>query len=267
LQSAGWAPSDWQILDSTLFVLEIPVAEGNGPGGGRLMRVNLGDGRVEEFPVRSVRQLAPRLLAVDGELIGVGISAENPAEQCVIAIRPSTGVERTVVCSVGIPIIEPADGGVLIRLPDSSPDGCLVRLLVPGRGEFGIPVFIGYCRRLKILPLDGWQAYHIDGHDPVYSLIVTDGTDSVALGTVKVAAVSCHGRLYWVSGGPNYMPSGVEVLRWTPGASEVEVVRRSRDKTESFSRPTCDGGTLGVPVRRSVGGSSWLAELLVLDRA
>jgi hypothetical protein len=265
-QSADWEPAEWQILDNTLFVLEIPVDEGDSPDGGRLRRVDLVGGRIGEISVRSVRQLAPRLLTVDGELISTGISVNNPAEQCAIAIRPSTGVERTVACAVGPPIIEPADGGVLIRLPDNSPDGCAMRLLIPGRGEFGIPVFIGYCRRLHIIPLGGWRAYHFDGTDPAYSLFATDGTDRIALGTAKVAAVSCHGRLYWVSGGRSYLPYGVEVLRWTPGASEVEVVRRSRDQTESFGQPMCDKGTLSVMIRRTVAGSSWLAGLQVLDR-
>jgi hypothetical protein len=92
----------------------------------------------------------------------------RPAEQCAIAIQPSTRVERTVACGV-------------------------------------------------------------------------------MLGTARAVAVFCHGRLYWVSDGH----VGSEVRRWTPGAGEVEVVRRSRGKTE-FGLPTCTQGDARRPRARLV---------------
>jgi hypothetical protein len=277
-QPAGWWPVDWQILNGALYVIEISGDESVGLGGARLMRVDLGNGRFEQIPVRSVQPLWPRLPAVDeqagpgrrslltfgDELIAIGTNVKNPAEQCAIAIRPSTRAERIVACGVGPPVIEPADGGVLIRLPDNSPNGCSVRLLMPGSGEFGLPVFIGYCQQRQIIPLDGWRAYLTDGPESANPLLATNGTDRVMLGMVKMVAVSCHGRLYWMSGG-GMEPFGTEVLRWTPGASEVEVVRRSRGETV-FGLPTCDGGTLGVPVHGSAVDGYRVLDLLVLDR-
>lgn len=260
-QRAGWEPVDWQILDGALFVIEV---QDEGLDS-RLMRVEFGDGRVEEIPVGSVQRLAPTLLTVGDELVGAGISVKNPTERCAITIKPSTGDERIVACGVVLPIIEPADGGVLIKLPDNSPDGCSVRLLIPGRGEFGLPVFVGYCRQRQIIPLDGWQASYLDGTEPAQPLLATNGTDGVVLGMAKVAAVSCHGRLYWVSGGRRDSPYGTEVLRWTPGDREVEVVRRSRGETE-FGWPTCVKGTLSVPVYGSAVDGSPLTGLMVLDR-
>lgn len=263
-EQAGWEPADWQILDGALFVVEV---QDEGLGS-RLVRVEVGGeqaGRVEQIPVHSVQRLAPSLLTVGDELVSTGISAKNPIEQCAIAIKPSTREERIVACGIVLPVIEPADGGVLIKLPDNSPNGCSVRLLIPGRGEFGMPVFVGYCRQRQIIPLDRWQAYDIDGPGPAQPLQATDGTDNVVLGTAKVAAVSCHGRLYWVSGGRKDSPYGIEVLRWTPGAGEVEVVRRSRDETE-FGWPTCAKGTLGVPMHGSAADGSPLTGLMVLDR-
>ena len=261
---AGWEPADWQLLDGALYVVEVLIDQGEGLGS-RLMRVDLGSGLAREIPIRSVKRLAPSLLTVGDELIGTGTSAKNPIEQCAIAIRPSSGAERTVACGIVLPIIESADGGVLIKLPDNSPDGCAVRLLMPGRGEFGLPVFVGYCRQRQIIPLGGWQAYHVDGPGPAQPLLATDGVDNIVLGTAKIAAVACHGRLYWVSGGRKDSPYGVEVLRWTPGAPEVEVVYRSRGRTE-LGWPSCTEGTLGVPVRSSAADGSRLLALRVLDR-
>jgi hypothetical protein len=77
--------------------------------------------------------------------------------------------------------------------------------------------------------------------------------------------VSCHGRLYWVSGGRNDSAFGVEVLRWMPGADEVEVVDRSQGQTE-FGPPMCAGGTLSVPVHGPAADGSALVGLRVLDR-
>jgi hypothetical protein len=278
----GWVPLGWQILDGALVVMEIPADSDPGQSGGRLMRVGLGGGgSVKEITVGSVRRIEPRLLTpgdvlitVGDELIGTGISVTNPAERCVIAIRPNTGVERTVACTLGVPSIDAVDGGVLIKLPDNSPDGCTMRLLTPDGGESALPEFAGgNCMQQHIIPLGGWQAYY-DGPGPAaYPLNATDGTDRVVLGTANLTAVSCHGRLYWVSGGSdrlpsdesNYLLSGVEVLRWTPGASEVEVIRSSQDQTESFGPPTCDEGTLGVPVI-SAAGSPRMISLMMLER-
>jgi hypothetical protein len=276
-QPAGWEPVNWQILDGALYVTEVPV-EGNGLGSTRLMRVDLSGGSVEQIPVRSVQPLwpspvaagdsvinigRPSLLTVGDELIGTGISAKNPSEQCAIAIRPSTGAERTVACGIGTPILEPADGEALIRLGDNTPNGCSMRLITPGRGELMLPIHVE-CQQRQIIPIDDWQAYLIDGPGPAQPLLATNGTDRVMLGTAKMAAVSCHGRLYWVSGDSSEWSLGREVLRWTPGDSEVEVVRRSRGQTE-FGWPTCVDGTLGVLAHPSAVGSR-LSRLMVLDR-
>jgi len=276
---AGWLPVDWQILDGALYVIEISMDESVDQGSARLMRVDLGNRRVEQILVRSVHPLWPRLsaggngqprpiryslLTFGNELIVTGINVKNPAEHCVIAIRPRDNTERTVACGAGPPTIEPADGGVLIRLPDNSPNGCSVRLLVPGRGEFGLPVFIGYCQYLQIIPLDGWQAYLTDTPEPALPLLATNGTDRVMLGMATMFAVYCHGRLYWVSGGGTES-FGTQVLRWTPGASEVEVVRRSQDETV-FGFLTCTEGTLGVQVYSSATDNFRLTSLLMLDR-
>jgi hypothetical protein len=277
-QPGSWATVDWQILDGALYVVEIPMDGGDLRSGARLTRVDLGSGRVEQIPVRSVQPLWPSMFAVGNELIGAGrrylltlgdelivtgISAKNPAEQCAIAIRPSTRVERTIGCGVGPPIIEPADGGVFIRLPDNSPDGCAARLLMPGRGAFGLPVFSGDCRQRQVIPLGGWQAYLINGADPAQPLLATNGSDRVMLGTAALV-VFCHGRLYWVSGGHKEWPVGTEVLRWTPGASEVEVVHRSQGETW-FGWPMCVDGTLGVQAYPSPPDPQ-PPDLLVLDR-
>src|SRR5262249_20941509 len=231
----------------------------------RLMRVDLVSGRAEEVTVHSVRDLEPTLLTVGDELIAIGTSPKDLGEQCAIAIRPSMGVERTVVCGIRSPAIEPADGGVLIRLPDNSPNGCSVRLLVPGRDEFGLPVYIGYCHQRQIIPLDGWQAYYLDGPEPAQPLLANDETDRVMLGMTKAPAAACHGRLYWVSGGSDDSQFGVEVLRWTPGAREVEVIYRSQDGT-GLGWPTCTQGTLTVTVHSSTAVGSPMPSMLMLDQ-
>lgn len=263
-QPPGWGPAAWQILGGELFVVEVLVVDGNGLGS-RLMRVNLATGRAEQIPVHIVQRLAPYVLSVGDELISAGISTKNPIENCVVAIRPSTGEERIVACGLVEPMIGSADGGALIRLPDNSPDGCSVRLLLPGRGAFGIPVFVGYCDQSQIIPVGTWHVYHIRGRFAARPLLATEGTRRLMLGTLKVAAVSCHGRLYWVSGGPRSSQYGVEVLRWTPGAEEVEVVFRSRDSTQ-LGLPMCADGTVTVPVVGPQADGSVLVGVRVLDR-
>jgi hypothetical protein len=263
-QPAGWEPADWLIMDGALFLVETLVVEGAGLGS-RLMRVDLVSGLAEEIQVHAVQRLAPSLLSVGDELIGTGVSATNPIENCAIAIRPKTHQERVVACGLVLPTIASADGGVLIKLPDSSPGGCSVRLLLPGRGAFGLLVFVGYCRQRQIIPLGIWQAYQIDGPFPAQPLLATEGNRQFVLGPAKVSAVSCHGRLYWVSGGRQDSPYGVEVLRWTPGVEEVEVVHRNQDQTE-LGWPTCAGGTLTVPVYSAAADGSRLLGLRVLDR-
>lgn len=263
-QPVGWEPADWLIMDGSLYVIEVLVIEGDGFGS-RLIRFDLTSGRTDQIPVHAVQRLAPSLLSVGDELIGIGVSARNQIENCAVAIRPSTGEERVVACGLVLPMLESADGGVLIKLPDNSPNGCAVRLLLPGRNSYGLPIFVGYCRQRQIIPLGRWQAYQLDGPFPAQPLQATDGSREVVLGSAKVSAVVCHGRLYWVSGGDRGDPHGVEVLRWTPGAEEVEVVHRNQGRTQ-LGWPTCAGGTLTVPVRSPPEDGSKLIEVRVLDR-
>ena len=262
-QPAGWQPVNWVIMDSTLYVTEIQL--GSSDLSGRLVRVELATGQASEIPVHSVRPLSPSLASVGDELVGAGPSTTSQIEFCAIAIRPRTGQERVIACGIVMPIIEPVDGGVLIKLPDSSVAGCSIRLLLPGLSPYGVPVVVGYCWQRQIIPLGPWQVYHLDGPPAAQPLLASRAGREIRLGTAKLSVVTCHGLVYWVSGGPPDAPFGTDVLRWTPGADEVEVIYREQSGAE-LGWPSCAGGTLTIGRRGPAHDSSALIGLQVLDR-
>ena len=94
-----------------------------GEDEGKGIPVSVVDDDGEEH--EGILTLGARPIVRDGdELVGAGPSTTSQIEFCAIAIRPRTGQERVIACGIVMPIIEPVDGGVLIKLPDSSVAGC-----------------------------------------------------------------------------------------------------------------------------------------------
>jgi hypothetical protein len=261
----GWAVVNALVLDHALYTVELAWASIELDNGDvRLNRVDLATGLVRPVPVRPVGS-DRSLLSVGDELVTVGLSGSNPSQYCVVAIQPGTGAQRSVVCGPTMPVLTAADGGVLITQPDGTQQGCTVRLLAPGRGEFGVPVSVGSCGLAEIVVVGDWHARVTVRDSPTVPLVLVRGDQRLLLGPTKLTAVPCHGWLYWVAGGQDRSRLGLQVRRWRPGPDLVEIVHSAAPGTR-LGQPVCADGTLTVSVYDVQSEQARLTALLVLDR-
>jgi hypothetical protein len=190
----------------------------------------------------------------------------------VVAIRPSTGAERVLWCFDPIAPIESSplqltasETGVLITAVDST--GCVMRLLRPDGFEVDqVRAPSLACQiRWSLVGVGNWVAYLSSDGGPLASLVATDGMEQVQLGAANAPAVPCHGWLYWLGAHSDEESFGTQVLRWRPGSTDIEIVRKAAGG-EGFHFLSCGGGTLAVPVSSNPNSGVGMTSVLVRDR-
>jgi hypothetical protein len=255
----GWDLFDVVIAGGAMYVgLAMPNAMSNVTG--RLVRVDLASAAAAPFQIHSVRIL-PHLQVLGDELITTGHHMDEQQGWCVVAIHAGTGAERIVTCSSDVPpALTAADGGVLIT--DSV--NCTIQLLRAGKDELEQFPAVPACQQMQPVGVRGWLAYVDIGASPTRPLVVSNGKLEIQLGPATVQVVSCHGWLYWVAGENDRELYGGQVRRWRPGLSDIEVVRTAT-AGQAFRWPSCQHGTLSVPVYSAPVEPAELTGLLVLD--